>query len=131
MKHREWFRPYAPVSTECRAGDVFELRGPVPFMMHVADVQRGRVREIPGGVHVDGSARLQTVSPAQNPIFHDLVDRFTRSARVPAVLNTSLNVDGMPIVETPADAVECLRKAPGMHALHMGGYRVTRTGTEK
>lgn len=131
VKHREWFRPYAPVSTEHGADDLFEISGPVPFMMHVAAVRRGRVPEIPGGVHVDGSARLQTVSPTQNPLFHDLVDRFTRTTRVPAVLNTSLNVDGMPIVETPTDAVECLRKAPGMHALHMGGYRVTRTGTEK
>lgn len=131
VKHREWFRPYAPVSTECRADDIFELAGPVPFMMHVAAVKRARVQEIPGGVHVDGSARLQTVSPDQNPMFHDLVDRFTRTTGVPAVLNTSLNVDGMPIVETPTDAVECLRRAPGMHALHIGGYRVTRIGTEK
>jgi|GEM_PF-2941222 len=98
--------------------------------MHVADVRDGRVRELPGGVHVDGSARLQTVSATQNPVFYDLVDRFTRVSGVPAVLNTSLNVDGMPIVETPADAIECLRRAPGMHALHMGGFRVTRAGVE-
>jgi carbamoyltransferase len=94
-------------------------------MMHIAPVWGEAVRQIPGGVHVDRSARLQTVSADQNPTFHRLVTRFTESTAVPAVLNTSLNVDGMPIAESPADAVECLRRAHGMHALYLGSNKVT------
>jgi carbamoyltransferase len=126
VKHREWFRPYAPVSTEECAESVYDLAAPVPFMMHTAPVRPERVRDLPGGVHIDGSARLQTVSADQNPILHELIARFSRTTGVPALLNTSMNVDGMPIVESPADAFECLRRAPGLDTLYLGGYRITR-----
>lgn len=125
VKKREWFRPYAPVVAEESADETFGLRAPVPYMMHVAPVHAGQRGRIPGGVHVDGSARLQTVGATQNPTFHRLVSSFAARTGVPALLNTSLNVDGMPIVETPRDALECLRRAEAMDVLYLGRNRVT------
>jgi carbamoyltransferase len=75
---------------------------------------------------VDRSARLQTVSQRQNPDLHRLISLFSGASGVPAVLNTSLNVDGMPIVESPADAIECFRRAPGLDAIFIGSLKVTR-----
>jgi carbamoyltransferase len=126
VKYREWFRPYAPVAVEESAADTFELRSQVPFMMHIAPVRNDAVDGLPGGVHVDGSARLQTVSEHQNPDLHRLIALFTQVSGIPAVLNTSLNVDGMPIVESPADAVECFQRAPGMDVIFVGRFKVTR-----
>jgi carbamoyltransferase len=126
VKHREWFRPYAPVAVERSAADTFVLRSAVPFMMHIAPVREHAVGAIPSGVHVDGSARLQTVSEHQNPDFHGLIELFRQLTGIPAVLNTSLNVDGMPIVESPGDAIECLRRSPGMDAIFIGPFKVTR-----
>lgn len=128
VKNREWFRPYAPVVAAEHAAASFDLRSPVPFMMHIAPARPEVVAAIPGGVHVDNSARLQTVSAGQNPEFHGLVTEFTKQTGLPAILNTSLNVDGMPIVETPADAIECLHSAVRMDALYLGSVRVTRHG---
>lgn len=129
VKKREWFRPYAPAVAEESAGETFDLRAPVPFMMHVAPVHGGQRARIPGGVHVDGSARLQTVAAGENPIFHRLVTSFAARTGVPALLNTSLNVDGMPIVEAPRDALECLHRAEAMDVLYLGHHRVTRPGS--
>lgn len=126
VKNREWFRPYAPVAIEENAAGSFELRAPVPFMMHVAPARQNVISSIPGGVHVDMSARLQTVAEQQNPELHRLVALFTQVTDVPAVLNTSLNVDGMPIVESPRDAIECFLRAPGMNTIFIGGFRVAR-----
>jgi carbamoyltransferase len=100
VKNREWFRPYAPVAVAEHAADTFALRSPAPFMMHIAPARPEAVATIPGGVHVDYSARLQTVSTEQNREFHGLVTEFTELTGLPAILNTSLNVDGMPIVES-------------------------------
>lgn len=128
VKNREWFRPYAPVAAAEQAAASFDLRSPVPFMMHIAPIRLETVAAIPGCVHVDYSARLQTISAGQNREFHGLVTKFTKLTGLPAILNTSLNVDGMPIVETPADAVGCLRGAARMDALYLGSVRVTRHG---
>jgi carbamoyltransferase len=126
VKYREWFRPYAPAVTEETAMQTFELRSSVPFMMHVAPVRSDAVSQLPGGVHVDCSARLQTVSERQNPDLHRLIRLFTQASGTPAVLNTSLNVDGMPIAESPSDAIECFRRAPGMDAIFVGPFKLTR-----
>jgi carbamoyltransferase len=126
VKYREWFRPYAPVAAEETAMQTFELHSPVPFMMHVAPVRSDAVSRLPGGVHVDRSARLQTVSERQNPDLHRLIMLFTQASGTPAVLNTSLNVDGMPIAESPGDAIECFRRAPGMDTIFVGPFKVTR-----
>ncbi|MGH3939533.1 MAG: carbamoyltransferase C-terminal domain-containing protein [Pseudonocardiaceae bacterium] len=131
VKRREWFRPYAPVAVEERAGKTFDLRSPVPFMMHIAPTRPEAVAELPGGVHVDKSARLQTVRTDQNAVFHRLVTEFADLTGSSAILNTSLNIDGMPIVESPADGIECFRSSPGMDALFLGSMKVTRSKAKR
>lgn len=103
VKFREGFRPYAPAVLEQNAETYFDLRGvPSPAMLRVSPV---KVDSLPAITHVDGSARVQTVHPRQNPVFHDLIECFGRKTGIPVVLNTSFNVAGEPIVETPDDAL--------------------------
>ena len=107
VKGREAFRPFAPAVTEEAAARWFELDGPSPMMLRVVPV-RARP-SLPAVTHVDGSARVQTVSRDQNPRFHDLLTAFGRRTGVPVLLNTSFNVRGQPIVETPDEAVSTFR----------------------
>jgi carbamoyltransferase len=107
VKHRETFRPFAPAVLEECASKWFELQGPSRYMLRVVPV-RAIVREtIPAVVHVDGSCRVQTVSRDSNPGFYRVIDAFRSLTGVPIVLNTSFNIAGSPIVETPSDAVRC------------------------
>jgi carbamoyltransferase len=120
VKHREAFRPYAPAVVEERAGEFFEIEGPSPLMLRVVAV---KVDSLPGITHVDRSARVQTVSRRHNPIFYDLLCAFEREAGVPVLLNTSFNVSGEPIVESPADAVRAFATA-GLDMLVMHDYLI-------
>lgn len=106
VKHRESFRPFAPAVLEDRTAEYFALRHPSPFMLLVAQVKKDN---IPAVTHTDGSGRVQTVSPAANPLFHALISEFAHITGVPVVLNTSFNDNGQPIVETPADAIAAFR----------------------
>jgi carbamoyltransferase len=103
VKFREWFRPYAPVVLAERAGDYFDLDQPSPFMLIVADVRKPE--SIPAVTHVDGTARVQTLERETNPQLHQVLERFDAATGCPVLLNTSFNVAGQPIVETPEDAV--------------------------
>lgn len=106
IKQREAFRPFAPVVLEAHASDWFDLAGPSPFMSFVVPArQAGR---IPSAVHVDGTARVQTVAPAHVEL-HPLLEAFHERTGVPVLLNTSFNVRGEPIVEHPRQAIEVLR----------------------
>ncbi len=107
VKHRESFRPFAPSVLEEQAADWFELSERSPFMLRVVAARREARERIPAVVHVDGSARVQTVSRKENPSYWKLIDRFAALSGVPMLLNTSFNVRGKPIVETPQDAVDC------------------------
>ena len=102
VKHREAFRPYAPAVTEERATEFFELEGPSPAMLRVVPV---RCRTLPAITHVDGTARVQTVNRGQNPLFYGLLRAFEGQTGVPVLLNTSFNMAGEPIVESPQDAL--------------------------
>jgi len=109
VKHREAFRPYAPAVLASEARAWFDL-GPCsesPFMLRVVPVHPERRATIPAVVHVDGSARVQTVCEDGGP-FHRVIEAFHRETGVPMVLNTSFNVAGEPLVETPEDALGCL-----------------------
>jgi carbamoyltransferase len=109
VKFREAFRPFAPAVTLEAAHQYFELPEGVesPFMLQVFPV-RTKYREVlPGITHVDGTARLQTVRRDDDPLFHELIDSFGRRTGIPVVLNTSFNLRGMPIVESPYHAVSC------------------------
>jgi carbamoyltransferase len=76
-------------------------------MLLVGNVKRDKIQEVPAITHVDGTARIQTVSREENPIYYDLIDRFARLTGVPVILNTSFNIAGDPIVESPEDAIKC------------------------
>jgi carbamoyltransferase len=122
VKYREAFRPFAPSVLAERASDYFELEGDSPFMLRVAAVKRPD--EIPAVTHVDGTGRVQTVTSA-NGRFRELLQAFERVTGVPALLNTSFNLAGEPIVETPADAIHCFLNSD-IDLLVLGGYLVEK-----
>ncbi|MEZ4300974.1 MAG: carbamoyltransferase C-terminal domain-containing protein [Polyangiaceae bacterium] len=126
VKGREWFRPYAPSVLWSAAGEHFEIAGKVPFMMQTAPARAEGVKSAPACVHVDGTARLQTVTPEDDTLYADLLQRFGQVTGAPIVLDTSFNLAGMPIVETPEDAVSCFRQAPRMDVLIAGTFVISR-----
>jgi len=106
IKFRESFRPFAPAVCLERAPEFFELEEESPFMLLVARAREGQ-RTLPATTHVDGSARVQTVSAETSPLFHRLLSAFERLTGTPVLINTSFNVRGEPIVCSPADALRC------------------------
>jgi carbamoyltransferase len=113
VKGREQFRPVAPMIRAERAAEVFD-NGPLPspYMLFVHDVRPGWRDRIPAVVHVDGTARVQTVDPGDEPVVADLLRRFEQLTGLPVVVNTSLNTAGRPMVDSPRDALECFGSAP-------------------
>ena len=107
IKFRESFRPFAPTILEERTKDYFNLDCPSPFMLLVADTKEKQRAEIPAVTHVDGSARIQTINREQNPLYYDLLKAFETQTGCPVIINTSFNVRGEPIVESPKDALNC------------------------
>lgn len=105
VKHREWFRPFAPAVLREYAAEYFDLSIESPYMLIVAPVRPEKRSVVPAIVHVDGSARVQTVTGEDNGRFYELIEHFHRLTGVPVVLNTSYNDNGEPIVETPAEAL--------------------------
>lgn len=124
VKHRQWFRPFAPLVLEEKSAEWFDIDQPSPHMLLVADVRPEKRNLIPAVTHVDGTARLQTVSEVDSPRVYRLVRAFERLTGVPLVLNTSFNDHGEPIVETPLDAFACFGQTQldavvlGAHVLH-------------
>ncbi|MEJ3745896.1 carbamoyltransferase C-terminal domain-containing protein [Actinomycetes bacterium KLBMP 9797] len=107
VKHREAFRPFAPVVLESRQREFFTSEVPAYYMLLVPDVVAEHRQTIPAVTHVDGSARLQTATPALNRPLCELLSAFDRITGVPVLLNTSFNDNNEPIVETPSDALRC------------------------
>ncbi|MFM9441195.1 carbamoyltransferase [Streptomyces acidiscabies] len=105
VKHREAFRPFAPAVLAHRAAEYFDLGIESPYMLLVAPVRDDKRQEVPAITHVDGTARVQTLTPEANGAFYELVERFGELTSVPVVLNTSFNDRGEPIVETPEQAL--------------------------
>lgn len=106
VKFREAFRPFAPVIPQEDIAIVFEQEVPAPFMLLVSDIKPEYRTKIPAVTHHDGTGRVQTVTPEANPYFHALCRELaTRRGGPPVVLNTSFNVAGQPIVETPEEAI--------------------------
>jgi carbamoyltransferase len=106
VKNRQSFRPFAPAVLAERAGEWFEGETESPFMLLAKRVRPEARDRIPAVVHVDNTARVQTVRKEDDPRFHALIEAFAARTGVPVVLNTSFNLRGEPIVETPRDAVE-------------------------
>jgi len=107
VKHRQAFRPFAPVVLAERAHEIFESDRDSPFMLLAERVRPEWRERIPAVVHVDGTARVQTIREDQNERLYRLLREFDAITGVPLLLNTSFNVKGEPIVETPEDAIEC------------------------
>ncbi len=107
VKHRQAFRPFAPIVLAESANKIFEGNEESPFMLVVKCVRPEWRDKIPAIVHVDGTARVQTVQQDQNERLYRLLKEFDAITGVPVLLNTSLNVKGEPIVETPNDALAC------------------------
>jgi carbamoyltransferase len=119
VKHRQAFRPFAPVVIAERAHEIFADHRESPFML-LAEAVRPEWRDrIPAVVHVDGTARVQTIREDQNPVLYRLLQAFDNLTGVPVLLNTSFNIKGEPIVETPADAINCFL-GTGIDYLIMG-----------
>lgn len=112
IKDREDFRPVAPVVLEDRAWEFFEDADYSPFMLFIHDVRDEAADKIPAVRHVDGTARVQTISRAQHPMYYDVINAFAEKTGVPVLVNTSFNTRGEPIVCSPRDAIECFWTSP-------------------
>jgi carbamoyltransferase len=144
VKFRESFRPFAPSVLEEKASEYFDLPIESPYMLLVASVrenkrlkgtsmdklegiQKLRVKrsEVPAVTHVDYSARVQTVSEKDNPLFYRIIKQFDAQTKCPVVINTSFNIRGEPIVATAADAYRCFM-CTNMDYLLIGNYLFER-----
>jgi carbamoyltransferase len=125
VKHRQAFRPFAPAVLVEKKDEWFEPGPDSPHMLLVRGVLPDKAPKIPAIVHVDGTARLQTVAKEDEPLFHALISAFERETGVPVVLNTSFNLRGEPIVETPHDALQCFLSTD-MDLLVMGNRMVEK-----
>jgi carbamoyltransferase len=123
IKHRESFRPFAPCILEEHASEYFDIDTPSPYMLLVAPVKKPE--KIPAVTHVDGTARLQTVSNDTNPLFYDLINEFYKITDIPVLINTSMNVRGEPIVNTIEQAYNMIIKTD-MDYIVLGNYIVKR-----
>jgi carbamoyltransferase len=104
VKYREHWRPYAPVIIEHALNQWFETDTVSPYMLFSANCKEETKTKAPGVVHEDGTSRVQTVNEKQNKKLYDLLVAFNKLTDVPILLNTSFNLGGEPIVESPKDA---------------------------
>lgn len=125
VKFREEFRPFAPAVLLEKEDEYFDLNYESPFMLLVANVKEEKKREIPAVTHIDGTARVQTVKREKSPLFYDLIREFYNLTGVPAVINTSFNVRGEPIVCSPREAYNCFLRT-GMDCLVMDKFLISK-----
>jgi carbamoyltransferase len=135
IKFREAFRPFAPSVLEERCEEFFDLPNasqhlPARFMLYVVPVQEDKREVIPAITHVDGSGRLQTVFRDTNPGYHRMIELFGEATGVPVVLNTSFNLKGEPIVETPLNAFNTFTRSE-MDVLYLGNFVIERAAKRK
>jgi carbamoyltransferase len=129
VKGRESFRPVAPMVLAERAAEIFSGRLPSPYMLFTHRVDGEWRDRIPAVVHVDATARIQTVDRDDEPLMAAVLERFEERTGVPVVVNTSLNTAGRPMVDDPRDALECFGSAP-VDLLAIGPFVVRRPGSE-
>jgi carbamoyltransferase len=141
IKYRESFRPFAPSVLAEEISNWFEIDVESPYMLLVADVKKEKQKkmnleeenlwgidklnvvrsEVPAITHVDYSARIQSVSKETNPTYHKLISKFFEKTGCPVIVNTSFNVRGEPIVESPLDAYKCFMRTE-MDVLVLGNF---------
>ncbi|MDD2752087.1 MAG: carbamoyltransferase C-terminal domain-containing protein, partial [Candidatus Omnitrophica bacterium] len=144
IKYRESFRPFAPTVLKEEASKWFELNQESPYMLLVAPVNQEKIipeslKEkalgfnqlkvkrslIPAVTHVDYSARVQTISREDNPLYYDLINAFYKKTGCPVIINTSFNVRGEPLVCSPEDAFRCFMRTE-MDYLMMGNFLLNK-----
>jgi carbamoyltransferase len=128
IKHREWFRPFAPSILADHQHEYFEHDHPSPFMLHVYKIRPEKRKLLCAVNHVDDTGRLQTVTREENPLYYDLISAFHRKTGIPVILNTSFN-ENEPIVCTPEEAIDCFQRTR-MDVLAIGPYLVTKPKAE-
>ncbi|NRG45401.1 hypothetical protein HRF87_11575 [Bacillus sp. CRN 9] len=128
VKHREGFRPFAPIVLEEYQTEYFELEHPSYYMLLVPKIKIDKRDKIPAVTHADGTGRVQTVSNKLNPQLHALVSSFYKQTGVPVLLNTSFNDNGEPIVESPEDALNCFLKTD-IDYLVINGFIISKKST--
>ena len=121
VKFREEFRPFAPSVLEEEYQNLFDLAAPSPFMTIACDVKEGWGERIPATTHINNTARVQTVNAETDPLYHSLIRNLFNKTGRPAVLNTSFNIRGQPIVETPLEAISTFA-GTGIDALVLGPF---------
>ncbi|WP_394972493.1 carbamoyltransferase [uncultured Croceitalea sp.] len=126
VKFREAYRPFAPSALKESKNDFFDLEVEAPFMLKVCNVLKEKRTVIPAVTHVDGSARLQTVEREKHPRYYNLIKALGQRTGVPVVLNTSFNIQGEPVVESPKDAIRCFFST-GLDALVIGNFLITKS----
>jgi len=124
IKHREWFRPFAPSILADHQHEYFEHDHPSPFMLHVYKIRSEKRKELCAVNHVDDTGRLQTVTRDENPLYYDLIAAFHRRTGIPVILNTSFN-ENEPIVCTPEEAIDCFQRTR-MDVLAIGSHLVMK-----
>jgi len=124
IKHREWFRPFAPSILAEHQYEYFEHDHPSPFMLHVYKIRPQKRKELCAVNHVDDTGRLQTVSREENALYYGLIKAFQRKTGIPVVLNTSFN-ENEPIVCAPQEAIDCFQRTR-MDTLAIGPFVVSK-----
>lgn len=129
VKHREKFRPFAPVVCCDDVNKYFLADKPLPkladYMLAVYPIKKNWHGMLPAVTHIDGSGRLQTISREQNPLYYDLIKSFGKKMKIPILVNTSFNIRGEPIVCTPQDAYRCMM-GTGIDYLVMDKFLIKR-----
>ena len=126
IKFREPFRPFAPSILAEKASELVELsepenQSPARFMLYINPVKNDKRDIIPAVTHEDGTTRLQTVHKDSNPLYHKLISKFDAATGVPALVNTSFNLKGEPIVNSPESAYDTFNRS-GLDLLVMGSF---------
>jgi carbamoyltransferase len=124
IKHREWFRPFAPSILAEYQHEYFEHDHPSPFMLHVYKIRPEKRQSLCAVNHVDDTGRLQTVTREENALYYDLISAFHRKTGIPVILNTSFN-ENEPIVCTPEEAIDCFQRTR-MDVLAIGPFMVIK-----
>jgi carbamoyltransferase len=128
IKHREWFRPFAPSIMAEHQHEYFEHDHPSPFMLHVYKIRPEKRQALCAVNHIDDTGRLQTVTREENAMYYDLISAFYRKTGIPVVLNTSFN-ENEPIVCTPEEAIDCFKRTR-MDVLAIGPFLVVKSGVK-
>ena len=121
VKHREWFRPFAPIVRLEDVSEYFEWEGESRWMNFCPKVRENYKEKLPAITHVDGTARVQTVTKEQNQFMYEILTKFKEKTGIGVLLNTSFNVDGKPILSTYRDALKIFNETQ-LDRLYLDGY---------